>query len=84
MLIILAFLALTGLTLATSRRRVAWGFATLVFSTMLLAGCGGGGQVNGEARTSQPGTPTGTYALTVTAASAGISHSTTVTLTVQN
>jgi hypothetical protein len=84
MSIILALLALTGLTLATSRRRVAWGLATLVFSTMLLAGCGGGGQVNGEARTSQPGTPTGTYPLTVTAASAGISHATTLTLTVQN
>jgi len=84
MSIILAFLALTGLTLATSRRRVAWGLATLVFSTMLLAGCGGGGQVNGEARPSQPGTPAGTYALTVTATSAGISHATTLTLTVQN
>jgi hypothetical protein len=84
MFIMLAFVALAGLTFLTSRRRVAWGFATLAFSTMLLAGCGGGGQVNGEARTSQPGTPAGTYALTVTATSAGISHATTLTLIVQN
>ncbi len=82
--ILLALLALTGLTLVTSRRRAAWGFATLTLSAILLAGCGGGGQMNGGARTIQPGTPTGTYALTVTATTSGISHATTLTLTVQN
>src|SRR5271157_709151 len=83
MLILLAFLTLMGLTLMTRRRRAPWGFATLALSAMLFAGCAGGGQLSGGSSTTQPGTPTGTYALTVTGTSSGISHTTTVTLTVQ-
>ncbi len=83
-IVLLAFFALMGLTHMTKRRRAAWGFATLALSAMLFAGCGGGGQLSGAASTTQPGTPTGTYALTVTATSSGISHTTTLTLTVQN
>jgi hypothetical protein len=80
----LALLALAGFMLMTLRRRAAWGFAaTLLFSAMLLAGCGGGGQLSPHSITTQPGTPAGTYALTVTASASGRSHTTTLTLTVQ-
>jgi hypothetical protein len=83
-LVLVSFLVWIGLTFVTKRHRAAWGFATLAFSAMLFVGCGGGGQVSEGSRTTQPGTPTGTYALTVTATSSGISHTTILTLTVQD
>jgi len=82
-LILLGLLALMGLPLIM-RRRAAWGLAPLALSAVLIAGCGGGGQLSGTASTTQPGTPAGTYELTVTATSSGISHTTTLTLTVEN
>jgi uncharacterized repeat protein (TIGR03803 family) len=56
--------------------------AFLALSTLWLPACGGGGST----APSNPGTPTGTVGITVTAATSGtsaLSHSVTVTLTVQ-
>jgi len=49
--------------------------AVLAFSTLWIASCGGG--------PSNPGTPTGTSTVTVTAAATGLSHPVSITLTVQ-
>jgi len=48
-------------------------------SLLSLSGCGGGSSNNNAAN---PGTPTGTTTLVVTAASGSISHSTNISLTV--
>jgi len=83
-LFLLTLLAFTGMALSASRRRVAWGFGALMLCALLLSGCDAGGQANSVAHVLQPGTPTGTYTLTVTATSPTMSHSTNLTLTVQN
>jgi hypothetical protein len=77
------------LTLRRSRQRLAWHFALgLVAGCMMwLSACGGGGGPNlggSNPPPPTPGTPPGTYTLTVTAV-AGNSryHSTTVRLTVE-
>jgi hypothetical protein len=49
-------------------------------SPLFLASCGGGGGGGGG---STPGTPPGTYNITVTATAGALQHSTTVILTVQ-
>jgi hypothetical protein len=61
-------------------RRFAWlPLATLLLAVAVWASCGGGG---GTSRTTIPGTPAGTYTLSVTATSGSLSNTTTVTLTV--
>ena len=72
--------------LPRSRRKILLPVVLLVFLPHL--GCGGGGlQGNSNGNegggTSQPGTTPGTYIITVTAASGSVSHSGTVSLTVQ-
>ena len=61
------------------RARFRWALLVLVLITLVGFGCGGGGSSSG---TSQ-GTPTGTYMLTVTATSGSLTHTTTISLTVQ-
>jgi hypothetical protein len=77
--ILLAAMRLQGL------RR--WRPATLLFGVFLLslvlASCGGGGGGSSAPPPVQTGTPTGTYALTVTGASGGASRNLALTLTVQ-
>jgi uncharacterized repeat protein (TIGR01451 family) len=75
-----ASLTLAAITLGRSRKlswRLAAGFATIAL--LALAGCGGSHGAN------RPGTPTGTFAITVTASSAngGATATSTVNLTVQ-
>jgi sugar lactone lactonase YvrE len=69
---------------ATARRRRAYAFA-LPLGFLLLAitliGCGGGGSSPGPPPPSG-GTPNGNYALTITGTSNGVSHSQTLTVTV--
>ncbi|GAC1505675.1 MAG: hypothetical protein NVS1B11_03830 [Terriglobales bacterium] len=67
---------------APSRRRVSTGvLAVSVFISLLtLVGCGGGGS---SSHISDPGTPVGTYTVSVTATSGALSHSTSFTLTTQ-
>ena len=58
--------------------------AIALFAVLPHAGCGGGLQGNnGGGGTTQPGTTPGTYIITVTAAAGTVTHSKTVTLTVQ-
>jgi hypothetical protein len=58
--------------------------AGLALAAATICACGGGGQNNGDIRTGQAGTPAGTYTLNVTAASSVVTHSTSLSLTVQN
>ena len=66
--------------------------ATRLTALMLLALCallllqacgGGGGGSSSQPGTPQPGTPSGTYTITVSAQSGTVQHTTTVTLVVQ-
>lgn len=75
-------LALAALaSLALRRRRATVALASVLFMVVLWTACGGG-----SSSTSTPvvnGTPAGTYSLSVTATSSGVSHSTDLTLIVK-
>ena len=75
---------LLAFAVVVARRRAVSKPAFLVLALVLaslayLAACGGGG----SAATRNPGTPHGTYTLTISGTSASLSHSTQVTLKVQ-
>jgi hypothetical protein len=56
----------------------------IVCATLAAAGCGGGNAQGGGGASSPPvGTQAGNYVLTITATSGTITHTTTVSLTVQ-
>ena len=74
---VLGVVTLTG---RKSRRRLALlGLLLLVAVLSLMPACGGGG---GGGSNNDPGTPTGNFNLTVTAAGAGLSKTATIALTV--
>jgi hypothetical protein len=94
LLLIIGFAAFFALaTLEAALRRHALGgwmpaagrtrkvtLAAVFFIPLALASCGGGGSGNGG--NSNPGTPAGTYSVTVKGTSGNLSHSTTLTLTI--
>jgi hypothetical protein len=56
----------------------------LLAAGMLIVGCAGGaGNAGSQFPNSSPGTAPGTYTITVQATSGAVTHSTTVTFTVQ-
>ncbi len=79
----LAALMLVGFgSIAAGRRRSQWSWAVLAVTALWLAsfaacGSGGNGYVN------PTGTPAGTYTITVTGTSSGLTHTATFTLKVQ-
>ncbi len=78
LLLLLSLVILTRALRRRSRRRRAWvGLAAMLMAAALFFGCGGG------APPQQNGTPAGTYLITVSAASAGATRSTMLTLTVR-
>jgi HYDIN/CFA65/VesB family protein/beta-propeller repeat-containing protein len=78
-------MALIAFPLASKRRRAGVGDGLLVLALMLASlcfSCGGGGSSGVTQNPGKPGTPAGTYTLTLTGSSGSLSESTTVSLTV--
>ena len=80
---LMSALALFGLwSLVARKNRLQWATVALALTMLLLVGlaaCGGGG----TGYVDPTGTPAGTYKVTVSGSSGGLTHSATVTLTVQ-
>jgi hypothetical protein len=76
------FACILLLLIPGKKRRVKLAFGLLVFALLAAAfvACGGGG---GGGATHNPGTPTGTYTVTVTGTSGTLSHTLNVPVTVQ-
>jgi len=77
-------LALLG-TAFTVRKKRFWSvvLGCLVFSGLIFLAACGGSSSSGGGGGGQPGTPAGTYTITITAASGSLTHAATVSLTVR-
>jgi hypothetical protein len=72
---------IAGMKLRQKVFRYGLGIAALMVLALAMAACGGGGGSGGGGY-HDPGTPAGTYTLTVMGSASGLQHSTTLTLTV--
>jgi hypothetical protein len=83
------FLPIGGLALLatsfTSRRKKIWSLllGCMVFSGLIFLTACGGSSSSGGGGGGHPGTPAGTYTITVTGTSGSVTHTTTGTLVVQ-
>lgn len=88
LLILLSFVGFLIPVFLRGRRRRRWILLAPLAATLLMAAlwsaCGGGGSIGGGGGggNNNPGTPAGTYTLTITAASQGLSHAVSLSLTV--
>jgi hypothetical protein len=82
-LLLAAPLTMVRSTASTFRRGTACVLATLLLALALLPACGFAPEGGGGTDPSKPGTPVGTYTLTITASSRQVSHSITIGLSVQ-
>jgi hypothetical protein len=79
---LLAFAMIVGLVCLTNDRRRAWAMVATLAVAMALTSCGGGSSSTAPIVTTIPGTPPGSYILTVTATSGNLSHSAALNLSV--
>jgi hypothetical protein len=79
-----SLLCILLLAIPTRRRRIKLAFASLVLALAAtgFVGCGGGSG-SGGGGTTDPGTPAGTYNVTVTGTTVNLSHMVSVSVTVQ-
>ena len=82
MLLPIGGLALLGAGITSRKRKVgSFLLGCLLFSTLtILPACGGSGSSGGGGH---PGTPAGTYTVTVTGTSGSLTHTATASVTVQ-
>jgi hypothetical protein len=80
-LIFLPSLGAVGMLLLSRRPKLGGAVLTIALVS-LCASCDGGLQGNGGGGSGDPGTPLGTYTITVTATSGQVTHCTQLTLTV--